>query len=246
MAENKIPMISELDMGKIYREIILKMGEDEVSSFVVFDDQPFDMAHFILPNGNSLIYLNKCKNLSNKIIKEMSKGTPTDEAPEFAVHSLDNNEVSMIYTMGILISEMLNIPCPQIEFRDNMDEWGTSIGEKNFVTLRAVSGDCFLVMLHSLAHEIRHLWQYKNHPEYYEEKASYKDSLDRYYNSLSEIDAEAFANKLEYEIFGDSQIDTDEYLEGNEEVRIKVAKQMESIEIDEEKLYTLKGLLGYL
>lgn len=242
--KNHIPMMSKLDMDPIYRKVIITLGEAKVPSFVIFDDQPFDIARYHLPNGNTLIYLNNCNDVADKIINEIRDGKYEEDAPEFAVHTLSNEEVGLLYTLTILISELLDIPCPQVEFRDVLEEYGKSIGERNFVFLRAISGDDILMMFVPLAHELRHLWQYKNHPEYYDKKISYRDSQDAYFNSPAEIDAEAFAHKLELAVFGESMLYSDEYAMGNVEVKKRIVKQMDSISLDEDIVYKLKRLLG--
>ncbi len=249
MAKKDIPVISNIDMTGIYRKIILEVGE-EFPEFLIFEDQPFDMMRFEMPNGRNVLYFNNCDNICEKIISEMKN--PKAEktvAPDFMVHSLGDEDVSFLYTVAVLISEMLEIPCPQIEFRDSFaDRHGESIGERNMVILATVPAEHFTLMIRCMAHEIRHLWQYKYHPEYNESyKKPEKDGVDSYLDCIAENDAEAWASKLYLEIFNvDDITDNGEYAMGDAELKKRILKLRDEIELDEEYVYRLKGFLGVL
>ncbi|MCC8080946.1 MAG: hypothetical protein LIO80_02855 [Lachnospiraceae bacterium] len=95
-----------------------------------------------------------------------------------------------------------------------------------------------------IAHELRHLWQYKYHPEYNENYIHGDTDKDGYLNQISELDAEAFAEKLVYLITGEDFIDS--YTDCDESVKEKVKERMNAIEINHENIRNLKGLLGFI
>lgn len=248
MYKDNLPLISNIDMNEIYRRIITEVGE-EFPEFLIFDKLPDDMKRFILPNGRSILYLKNCDNVCEKILSEIKNPKAEKaEAEDYMVHSLKDEEVSLLCTVAILISEMLDIPCPQMEFRDYLKNHrhGTSIAERNWIMLRTVPSDCLALMIRRMAHEMRHLWQYKYHPEYNEDyKEPEEDGVNAYLDCLAENDAEAWASKLCLEIFDTDDItDNKNYAMGNTEVKEHILKLRDEIELDEEYVYRLKGLLG--
>lgn len=247
MVKKNLPMMSNIDMSEIYRNVLLAVGE-ELPEFLIFDNQPFDEMRFEMPNGRNVLYFNNCDNICEKIISEIKNpSAEKDIAPDFMVHSLKDEDVAFLYTVAVLISEMLDIPCPQIEFRDFLaDKHGESIGERNYVILATVPNEYFTLMIRCMAHEIRHLWQYKYHPEYNESyKDTEKDGVDSYLDCIAENDAEAWASKLYLEIFNVDDIeDNEEYAMGNVKRKEKILKLRDEIELDEEYVYRLKMFLG--
>lgn len=242
MARKNIPIISNIDMSEIYRRILLKIG-DKLPSFLIFENQPFDMMWFEMPSGRRILYCNNCNNVCKRIISEIKN--PKAEkayAENFMVHSLEDEDVSFLYCVAVIISEMLDIPCPQVEFRDHIGEkYGYSVSERNWIVLQAVPGEHLLVMIRYMAHEMRHLWQYKYHPEYNESYKKPENGADAYLNCIAENDAEAWSSKLCLEVLGiDDITENKDYQMGNVELKERILKLRNEIELDEEGVYRLK------
>lgn len=246
MAKENIPIISYIDMNKIYRRIISEVGE-EFPAFLIFENQPFDMMRFEMPNGRSILYCNNCDNVCAKIISEIKNPkAEKSDAEDFMMHSLEDGEVAFLCTVAVLISEMLEIPCPQVEFRDYLGENnGCSVGERNWITLQAVPSDYLSIMIRYMAHEMRHLWQYKYHPEYNESYKKRENGIDAYLDCMAENDAEAWASRLCLEILDvDDIAESENYAMGNAELKERILKLRNEIELDEEYVYRLKMLTG--
>jgi len=140
---------------------------------------------------------------------------------------------------------MLDIPCPQIEFRDNLDVFGKSIAEINLIMLNSTYD--FMTMIRTMAHEIRHIWQYIYYPEYSESYVNSNINIEKYLNCIAENDAEAFASKLLWEITGVDDIkNNEEYAMGNKKIKKKIMKMRDTVVLDYDYVYIIKGLLGYL
>lgn len=245
MAKKNLPVISSIDMNEIYRKIISEVGKG-FPEVLICENQPSDMIRYEMSNGRSVLYVNNCDDVCEKIISEMKK--PKAEkvvAPDVMIHSLEDEDVSLLCTTAVLISEMLEIPCPQMEFRDFLDgKYGQSVGEKNHVTLLAVPKEYLLAMVRYMAHEMRHLWQYKYHPEYNESYKKAEDGIYAYLDCIAENDAEAWASRLLLEISGvDDITDNEQYVMGNAKLKQRILELRDEIELDGEYVYRLKMLL---
>lgn len=245
--KKELPMITKIDMHDIYLRLITKVS-DKLPAFLIFDNQPFDAMRFCMPNGNDVLYFNNSDDIVDRIIDEIKNPKLEKEiAPDFLIHSLDNSDVALLYTVAIMLSDMLKIPCPQLEFRDSLGGcYGQSVGEINHVTIHIVSGEFVnLGTIRTMAHEFRHLWQYKYHPEYQEEYVDSKNSVEGYLNCLPENDAEAFSLKLMLDVFGiDELVENDEYAGGNEELKRRIISLRDKIKIDEEDICRMQNLFG--
>lgn len=238
-----LPMVSNIDMKSIYKDILSTCG-DEIPAFLIFENQPFDSMHFIMENGNSIIYINNYHNVKKKIISEIKYPKfEIAEAPDFMCHCLEDYEVALLYNIAILFSEELNVKCPQLEFRDNIANYGASTEEDNRILLNTFDGD-ILMIIRFMAHEFRHKWQFKYHPEYHDSYVKSDEDLDAYFNSISELDAEAFATKLFFEITEfDELTENPTYANGNESVKQKISNLRDEIFIGEEFITKLQDLL---
>ncbi len=249
MPKKSFYTISNIDMSKVYREVLLKTADEELPEILIFDNQPSDIVRYEMPNGKSILGFKNCDEICEKIVSELK--TPKAEkadAPDFMVHSLDNEKVSLLYCVAVLMSEMLEIPCPQIEFRELPEElYGWAESKRNHVVLKTFPSELIYVMIRYMAHEFRHLWQHKYRPEYSESyvRAEDEDSIADYFNCISEIDAEAWACKLALEVLGvDDLKQNKDYVRGNVEVKQKIMKLRDEIELNEEYVYRLRGYLG--
>ena len=246
MAKKKFPYVSIMDMKEIYLKLIHEVGE-EFPAVLIFDDKPFDAMRFIMLNGNSVLYFNNCDGICEKIIEEIKKPhIQVEEAPDFMVHSMDDNDVAFLYACATVIAEALDIECPQVEFRDNTGGLhGQSVAERNWVSLQAVPAEALSMILHFMAHEFRHIWQYKYHPEYQQEYVKSEDSVDGYLDCLPENDAEAFAHKIILDVFGIDELEENkDYAGGNKELQNRIKKMRDEIKIDEDAILKLRTLWG--
>ena len=89
-------------------------------------------------------------------------------------------------------SKMLNISAPQIVLLDDHSTRGFSDRDNNCIYVNK-----HYEVLGTALHELRHLWQYKYHPEWFENYVPYELVGNRgsdFYNSqVAEFDAEVFA-----------------------------------------------------
>ena len=81
---------------------------------------------------------------------------------------------------------------------------------------------------------------------FFEKRVSYKEALEDYFNSPAELDAEAFANAIEYEIFGECSLGNDGYAMGDEEVIDTPSEMMDTIELDKDIMFRIKAVLGFV
>lgn len=253
MRKDNIPTISNVDMNEIYKEVLIKTEEDclrdDFPDILVFENQPSDIVRYEMPNGRSILGIRNGRNICKKIISEIrTPKAEQDDAPEFMVHSMDSDNVSRLYCVVVLLSEMLKIPCPQIQFRklpEDLHGWAEY--EKNLVVLGEVPNEESNLLIRFMAHEFRHLWQHKYRPEYSEGYIKSADSIDGYFNCMAEIDAEAWASKLCLGIFDEDDItDNPEYNMGDDKSKQKVLKLRDKLELNESCMYRLKRYLGML
>ena len=100
-------------------------------------------------------------------------------------------------------------------------------------------------MIRAMAHEFRHLWQYKYHPEYQDMYVDSSKSVDGYLNCLPENDAEAFALKLMLDVFEIDELEeNEEYAGGNKELKEHIVSLRDKIQIDGEGVWRLRMLFG--
>lgn len=111
------------------------------------------------------------------------------------------------------IAELLNVETPQVIFLETVNECDYEVD--NICGLSAPeNGIIFLIKNENLpittfitlAHEMRHMWQRRNHSEWFEDYVHVESGDDpqfeAYRNQKSELDAEVFARWLCGEISG--------------------------------------------
>lgn len=246
--------VSKIDMNKIYREVLIKTEreqhlQDDFPDILVLKNQSSDVVRYEMPNGRSILGIKNCGNICKKILSEIrTPKAQKEDAPDIMIHSLDSENVSSLYCVAVLLSEMLEIPCPQIVFRElpeDLHSWAEY--EKNLVVLGTVPNEVSCMMIRFMAHELRHLWQHKYRPEYSEGYIKPEDSIEGYFNCMAEIDAEAWASRLCLEVLGEDDItDNEGYNMGNDEAKQKVLKLRSELELDEAYLFILRKYIGVL
>ena len=241
-----IPILSKMNMHDIYFRMVTDIGGN-FPAFLIFENQPFEALRYNMQNGNDILYFNNSEDIVDRIIEEIKNPNIEKEiAPEFMIHSLDNEDVSLMYTVAVILSDILKIPCPQVEFRDNLaGKYGYSIGEINVINLQTYPKEYSAVMIRAMAHEFRHLWQYKYHPEYQDMYVDSSKSVNGYLNCLPENDAEAFALKLMLDVFEIDELEeNEEYAGGNKELKEHIVSLRDKIQIDGEGVWRLRMLFG--
>ena len=237
--------IAYTDMTDIYDKLFFDYKMYEFPQILVFKklENNRNIIRYVFDDGRSIIYLKKDDKMFDTLIKELTGGkTKKKDAYEYMHHPYsDKIFAGMVFMCGS-IAKMLEIECPQLEFSSELDGYGISIPEINYIILRA---DDPTMVLRSMAHELRHLWQYKNRPEYYKTPQSELSKYE-YSRCPSEIDAEAFANKLFFDVTGFDTIRRNpKYAQGDKEVKALVLKAEREIELDEEVITRLQMFLGF-
>lgn len=239
-------VVAYTDMTDIYDELLCNWnGFPQV---MVMENLPYrrKVMRYVFEDGRTIIYLKKDSNMLETLVKEMiSEKAVREPASEYMYHSCSDEIFAKLTFICVMICKMLGIECPQLEIRKNKESYGTSISEKNHIILRDFTelDDYIYIMIRTMAHELRHLWQYKNKPEFFRIPQS-ELTVEEYLFSESEIDAEAFSNKLLTELTGiDSIEETPEYALGNKIVVKKVREAEKKIELDEESLEMLWDVL---
>ena len=150
-----IPILSKMNMHDIYFRMVTDIGGN-FPAFLIFENQPFEALRYNMQNGNDILYFNNSEDIVDRIIEEIKNPNIEKEiAPEFMIHSLDNEDVSLMYTVAVILSDILKIPCPQVEFRDNLaGKYGYSIGEINVINLQTYPKEYSAVMIRAMAAEM--------------------------------------------------------------------------------------------
>ena len=243
--------ISCIDMAPIYRSLITECHIQEFPEILIFKkiENGEKVLRYTFDDERSVIFLKQSKRMLDVLVQELKEEKATTyPASENLFHPLSNANFSLLSTVCILISEMLDVPCPQLVYRQNQDGYGVSIAEINVICIRVAdnSDDRILDSIRYMAHEIRHLWQYINRPEYFANSNRFDRTPEEYLMSEEENDAEAFANKLFYELTGVDTITANPgYASGNKEVIKKVRKLEKDIDLDMGKIHVLRMLLGF-
>lgn len=242
--------VSYTDMTYIYDSL---MYDNEIYTFpqiMIFKklETGGKVMRYVFEDGRSIVYLKKDKKMLETLIEELKEcKAPQRPAMEYMQHPFSDEDVARLIYACTLISKMLDIECPQLEFRSNRDTYGSSIAEINLVIIQALdnSQECVDMAVRYLAHELRHLWQHKNRPEYFSVPQR-ELTKEEYLMSPDENDAEAFANKIFYAVTGwDSIRENPEYAGGNATVKERVLALEKDIELDEEVIEKLQMILGF-
>lgn len=199
--------LSNIDMKNLYNDILCY--DIKCPAVIVFEELE-DGSKILrkeMANGNHLIYLKNDKNMFDTLLKEleMNKARVVPALP-FENHNLSDEEVMTWILCAYEIADMLNIRCPQIVFISSFEDAGNFVGQgllhlpdiKPYGKLNVVE------MFVNIAHELRHEWQYENHPEWNEGyvHVESEEDMEMYRNHRAEIDAEAYARKLAGIVFG--------------------------------------------
>lgn len=197
--------LSNIDMNDIYNEMIFM--HMNWPSIKVFDemDEDVPIIRCVMPNGNSIYYLRNTPGMLVTLMDELENPkAPVRKAMDFENHRLENEELMEWVYIVLVISEMLNVNCPQVAFWQEEDA-GNFVGE-GFLFLPDKKPEGLLNIIEQfvcIAHELRHEWQLKNHPEWREGyiHPETEEEMLTYLRHPTEVDAEAFARKLANEVF---------------------------------------------
>ena len=247
--------ISEpVEMDALYRTAVALLP-DGFPEILVFDELPTggDAIRLFFDDGRHVLCLkyDGVFGLQRTLIKELTNPSPAHVhvgEDDILYHTLDDKTTSRFISCCLVISGMLGIACPQIAFKSNMEDDGVAYTDVNSIDIKPSDEEAMdIITLKHIAHELRHLWQMKYAPEMEEKYVRSEESVEQYFMSDMETDAEAFANTLIRELTGIDLIDHAEgYMKGNKKAIKRVRERENEIVIDEEALFRLQALLGFL
>ena len=219
------------DMRAIYKEMYKRFpgGFPEI---LVFKDLPDDQSILYrpLPDGRVIYFVKDGtdEEIVNRISEEMlNPECDKDASIPLCYHALEDAEVATWCMYACYITDMLGVSLKQIVFCHDEDAAGYS---EKFVTF--INDDVSVVeMLMVIAHEERHAWQHRNHPEWFENYIHPEESEEEYYNQISEIDAEAFGIKVESIVTGVDFLESAAAYEMPPQYRDKLKKRVQEIDV---------------
>lgn len=223
---------SKRDMRVIYQRMWEMRDKIDWPAVMVCDtlQDGEKIERHITPEGLDIIYLanHLDDEVSFKVLIDEVVSPSAPEHPTEMYFNLTSKEVATWYYLASLISQVLEIECPQIFFVPNLRDDDVKMEGASFtgcgLTLVCDYGmNNFYDMALSLAHELRHEWQFYNKPKMLLEYVPGKDNIDAYYQHPSEIDAEAFARKFVDMIWGTNFSD-EASMENYENVRERQAE----------------------
>lgn len=138
--------------------------------------------------------------LRKRILNIEDIATIIDEVTSKLLHTLSGKRVMNLYKTMLEICDDLNIECPFLTFVNAMslddrkgayEEWFNEKGEHQGHMVWLV-GQGYYYMVHSLAHELRHIYQRQNDEKYYEHRITRDEDVLGYLYSKEEIDADAY------------------------------------------------------
>lgn len=200
--------LSDIDMRDFYTEILYR--HESIPAFIILEETEdgSEILRGRMTNGNEIIYLKNSENMFNILDEELeTKKAGVVDAPSFQDYDWSEKEVGNWMLCTCKIADLLNIRCPQIIFTPFED--GGNAGGKGAIFLPNKDqnademvniGETFL----SIAHELRHIWQHKHHPEWFKGYVHVEsdEDMEAYLNHRTEIDAEAYARKLAEMVLG--------------------------------------------
>lgn len=194
-----------IDMKAIYSKMIFM--HTNWPSIKVFDemDEDVPIIRCVMPNGNSIYYLRNNPGMLMTLMDELENPkAPVRKAMDFENHRLENEELMEWVYVVLKISEMLNVNCPQVAFLQGEDAF--NFAGEGLLVLPDKKPEGLLNIIEQficIAHELRHEWQHKNHPEWNEGyiQPETEEEMLAYFKHPAEVDAEAFARKLANEVF---------------------------------------------
>ena len=221
-----INKLSNIDMKDLYRELLCNYEEfPEILVFEELEDKSNICCH-LMPNGRYLYYLKNDNSMIKVLFDQLNNPCcNTKKAQPFEYHRMEGEDIAKWIACACKIADILDIRCPQIMFMYGEDA-GNFNGE-GILVLPDTLDD--LEMFVCLAHELRHEWQHKNHPEWNEDyiQVESEDDIESYRNHKTEIDAEAFGIKLAAIIF-----EAESFKNKDTEYLSKLANRADEINID--------------
>ena len=190
------------------------------------------MAHQC-PNGNMLYYLKEDDD--DAIINSFciairgKKDYHVYPAFEFEHYDLDREQVRKYIMAACCISDILAIPCPQIQFTCGTDGWNAG---RQLIMIP--DGMTYVETIACLAHEMRHVFQQIYNSEILEGYILPKSDNDmkQYLHHAAEIDAEAFGRRMAGITFDIDPECTDLYKCEDGKLTKKIRKRAGEIKID--------------
>lgn len=249
---SEIKLCSEpLDMKPLYNAILQSMEKKDqyLSAHInVFNDLPNgkNIIHGKTADGYDYIMLKKdtpnkmlgrviseIGKIGNKKLPEISFTARGRNALDFTetsnspVYELNNGMIYALQDTLISVSSLLHVNCPQVVFASGFYTAGTyQIDDSNNIISLILNPDCDI--LHFAVHELRHVWQKKNHPELFDNYMGLRECREKYgrhnsvYNSqIAEFDADVIAHTFKKLILIHPEI----YFSNWEQFPLKVAYQ---------------------
>lgn len=188
-------VLAQIDMRTIY-EPLINEGLLVPQIVVVTDNGGEDLTCYTMSSGN-LYYQVQNDDLGIMlpliITALKSKNINTHKAPEYIRHDLSVEETTRWIHVACIVSKCLDVTMPQIVFT-NATENAYSYYEAGIIFLPDIefsyNNHNNAEMLLSIAHELRHIWQYENIKICQSVPIT---DMKSYLLNEDELDAEAFA-----------------------------------------------------
>lgn len=197
------------------------------------------------PDDRSVYFVKEDTNdkVLNLLFNEIDNPScDTDTTIPITYHSLSDNAVSKWLMYACYISDCLKIDLRQICFTHKEGKAGYS---SEFITF--IDDDANdIEMLISIAHELRHAWQHIHYPEWFDEYVHPEENEQAYHMQVSEIDAEAFAIKVESIITGVEFINSYAGLDMDPMLRNAIILRMQEIDVvlSRKKIKSIQQLIN--
>ena len=215
----------ENKMGKKNVLVNMDMSEfyDELSDLLIENDKIHCFKQILLLEEvakHEPIFVakaNECINIiavnREDIVYDVYEELTNPSAPIYMDYPVLYNEMSgeqlyKWFNIARRISDLLKLKkCPQIIFSNMDDGIGGYSSDMNMIfapnypdeeVCRNKDFEEFVF----LAHELRHAWQYENHPEWSEDYITPEQGVEEYTLRKAEVDAEVFAQRIAFELFG--------------------------------------------
>ena len=219
------------DMKGIYRGLYSRFPEGFPEVFVV-DKLPNNrkIMKSTLQRGTVAIFVKDDEDevLLSLLVDEIE--SPKCEEIPFPMatgHILSNKEVSRGLMFACYMADILEIDLPQIMFTYKEEFCGYHPFFLTFID----SDLCVIEQIISIAHELRHAWQNEHHPDWFDNYIKSDKDLESYRNQIAEIDAEAFALKVESIITGVDFMNSYAGLEMDPTNRELIIDRMQEIDV---------------
>ena len=132
------------------------------------------------------------------------------------------------YKVVLVLSEELGIKCPQVHFTSSFDGNAGSAAEYGWLILPDYTRERARMMILTIAHGLRHIWQSVYQPELKENyvHVECEDDYEAYSLHPCEIDAEAYARKLAELVW-----QVDPFVDDNPKVLEALLKRRDEIDV---------------